>query len=73
MRVEADGADFVLHMSLPLAERAEVDAARAGDDLVVTVGHNRRVVTLPTALRRCTVVGGQFDGRELRVRFRAEL
>ena len=71
MRVAADGADFVLHMSLPLAERAEVDAARAGDDLVVTVGRNRRVITLPTALRRCAVVGGQFDGRELRVRFRA--
>jgi arsenite-transporting ATPase len=72
MRIEADGADFVLHLALPLAERAEVDAARAGDDLVVTVGPNRRVITLPTALRRCAVVGGRFDGRELRVRFRPE-
>jgi arsenite-transporting ATPase len=72
MTVAADGADFVLHLALPLAQRAEVDVARAGDDLVVTVGHNRRVITLPSALRRCTVVGGRFDGSELRVRFRPE-
>jgi arsenite-transporting ATPase len=72
MRVESDGGDFVLHLSLPLAERAEVDVARAGDDLVVTVGPNRRVLTLPSALRRCAVVGGRFDAAELRVRFRPE-
>ncbi|HET6878420.1 MAG TPA: ArsA family ATPase [Jatrophihabitans sp.] len=67
--VERDGAHFVLRMPLPLAERAGVDAARAGDDLVVTVGGHRRVLTLPSVLRRCTVVGGDFDGRTLRVRF----
>ncbi len=57
-------------MSLPLAERGAVDAARAGDDLVVSVGPHRRVLTLPSVLRRCDVVGGAFDGTELRVRFR---
>jgi arsenite-transporting ATPase len=64
-------AEHVLRMPLPLAERAEVAVARAGDDLVVTVGTNRRVLALPTMLRRCDVVGGDFDGRELTVRFRA--
>jgi arsenite-transporting ATPase len=72
MRVEHVGDEFVLHMSLPLAVRADVDAVRAGDDLVVTVGPNRRVLTLPSVLRRCTVAGGDFDGRELRVRFRRD-
>ncbi len=70
LRVEPDNADFVLRMSLPLAERGAVDAARAGDDLVVSVGPHRRVLTLPSVLRRCDVVGGAFDGTELRVRFR---
>jgi arsenite-transporting ATPase len=71
MRVEQVGPDdFVLSMSLPLARRAEVDAVRAGDDLVVSVGPHRRVLTLPSRLRRCEVAGGEFDGRELRVRFR---
>jgi arsenite/tail-anchored protein-transporting ATPase len=72
LRVEQVGDHFVLHLALPLAERADVDAVRAGDDLVVTVGPNRRVLTLPSVLRRCTVAGGEFDGRELRVRFQPD-
>lgn len=70
LRVDADGQDFVLRMRLPLVDRGEVEAARAGDDLVVTVSGNRRVLTLPSVLRRCTVVGGRFDGTYLAVRFR---
>src|SRR4051812_12110217 len=73
LRVEHVGDAFVLHLALPLAERADVDAVRAGDDLVVTVGPNRRVLTLPSVLRRCTVAGGEFDGRELRVRFQPDV
>jgi arsenite/tail-anchored protein-transporting ATPase len=72
LRVEPDGDGFVLLMTLPLAERGEVDAVRAGDDLVVTVAGRRRVLTLPGALRRCEVAGGSFDGTQLRVRFRAD-
>jgi arsenite-transporting ATPase len=72
MHIDADGDEFVLRMSLPLASRSAVDAARVGDDLVVTVSGNRRVLTLPSMLRRCTVVGGDFDGAELKVRFRPD-
>jgi arsenite-transporting ATPase len=72
MRVTSAGEEFVLHLALPLAEAGEVDAARAGDDLVVTVAGHRRVLTLPSVLRRCTVAGGAFDGRELQVRFRRD-
>ncbi len=70
LRVEPDGEEFVLRMSLPLADRGAVDAVRAGDDLVVSVGSHRRVLTLPSVLRRCDVTGGAFDGAELQVRFR---
>jgi arsenite-transporting ATPase len=72
LRVDADGNDFVLAMALPLASRSGVDVARAGDDLVVTVSGHRRVLTLPSVLRRCVVVSGDFDGTELRVRFRPD-
>ncbi len=72
LRVEPDGDGFVLLMALPLAERGEVDAVRAGDDLVVTVAGHRRVLTLPSLLRRCVVDGGSFDGTHLRVRFRPD-
>jgi arsenite-transporting ATPase len=56
-------------MPLPLASKSAVDLARAGDDLVLTVGGNRRVLTLPSVLRRFVVVGADFDDGELRVRF----
>ncbi|MDT4982022.1 MAG: arsenite/tail-anchored protein-transporting ATPase [Pseudonocardiales bacterium] len=61
--------EFLLRMPLPLASKSAVDLARAGDDLVLTVGGNRRVLTLPSVLRRCVVVGADFDDGELRVRF----
>ncbi|MDQ6849304.1 MAG: ArsA family ATPase [Actinomycetota bacterium] len=72
LRVEPAGEDFVLSLALPLAEKGAVDAARVGDDLVVTVAGHRRVLSLPSVLRRCAVVGGGFDGTTLRVRFRPD-
>jgi arsenite/tail-anchored protein-transporting ATPase len=72
LRVDADGGEFVLSMQLPLAVRSAVDVARAGDDLIVTVGGHRRVLTLPSVLRRCQVVAGDFDGAVLSVRFRPD-
>jgi arsenite/tail-anchored protein-transporting ATPase len=72
MSVDSEGEEFVLRMWLPLVERAAVDAARSGDDLVLTVAGHRRVLTLPSVLRRCEVVGGEFADRQLRVRFRPD-
>jgi arsenite-transporting ATPase len=69
MRVEPDGADFVLHLPLPLASAGEVAMARRGDDLVIEVGDQRRVVTLPSVLRRCLVLGAEVGRGELRIRF----
>lgn len=80
LRVETDGGDFLLCQRLPLALAGSVDAVRAGDDLVITVGGRRRVLALPSVLRRCVVVGGSLhssvrsgaDGSELRIRFRPD-
>lgn len=59
----------VLRLALPLVSRAEVQLARTGDDLVVTVGSYRRVVTLPSGLARHRVAGARVEAGELRVRF----
>ena len=72
MSVDADGDGYLLRMWLPLVAETSVDAARAGDDLIVTVGPHRRVLTLPSGLRRCEIVGGEFVNRELRIRFRPD-
>jgi arsenite-transporting ATPase len=60
---------FVMSLALPLARREDVDLARAGDELVVTVAGHRRVLALPSALKRCTVAGATLVDSRLRVRF----
>ncbi len=69
MRVEADGADFVLTLPLPLVSAGMVGMARREDDLLLEVGGQRRVVTLPSVLRRCIVQSAAVGSGELRVRF----
>jgi arsenite-transporting ATPase len=58
-----------LRLALPFAERSDVDLARHGDELVLTVGSHRRLLVLPTALRGMTVAGARVADGELRVRF----
>ncbi|GAB4007738.1 ArsA family ATPase [Nocardioides ultimimeridianus] len=59
-----------LRLSLPFVTRSEVDLARNGDELVVTVGSSRRLLTLPAGLARLRITGAGVTDGELRVRFR---
>ncbi|MFC9164969.1 ArsA family ATPase [Streptomyces fungicidicus] len=68
----ADDGVLVWHIPLPGARRDELDLIRRGDELVVTAGPFRRIVPLPSALRRCTVDGAALREGELRVRFRPD-
>ncbi|MFE9685240.1 ArsA family ATPase [Streptomyces sp. NPDC006285] len=65
----ADDGVLVWHIPLPGAIREELDLVRRGDELVVTAGQFRRIVALPSALRRCAVDGASLREGELRVRF----
>ena len=69
-RVTRTTQGAVLHLALPFVSRAEVGLARNGDELVVTVGSYRRLLTLPTGLARLQVAGARVEDGELRVRFR---
>lgn len=70
-RVERTTGGATLRLALPLAARADVDLARSGDDLVVTVGPHRRVLALPGVLARMQVRGARVEAGELGVRFAA--
>ena len=65
-----DSGAPMVHLALPFVTRAEVDLARNGDELVVTVGSSRRLLTLPAGLARLRVAGARVEDGELRVRFR---
>jgi arsenite-transporting ATPase len=76
-RTAGDGrsvaSTFELALHLPGVATGALDLARIGDDeLAVTVAGARRLVALPAALRRCTVVGARLDGDDLRVAFRPD-
>ncbi|MGX2997728.1 ArsA family ATPase [Streptomyces sp. JNUCC 64] len=66
-RLAEDGV-LVWDIPLPGAVREELDLLRRGDELVLTVGRFRRIVPLPSALRRCTVVGAGLRDGGLKVR-----
>ncbi len=68
-QVTRTGSGALLRLSLPNVTRAEVDLARHGDDLVVTVGSYRRLLTLPSGLSRHRVLGARVEHGELQVRF----
>jgi len=68
-RVTRTTGGAVLHLALPGASRDEVDLARHGDELVVTVGSYRRLLSLPAGLARHRVAGASVTGGVLRVRF----
>jgi arsenite-transporting ATPase len=61
-----------LRIDLPFDRRQDVDLARHGDELVVTVGAYRRLLALPVALSRHSVTGARVEDGALRVRFRFE-
>lgn len=67
-RREQEGV-LVWRLPLPGAERDGLGLVRHGDELVVTTGPFRRVLPLPSALRRCTVSGAGLHDGVLDIRF----
>ncbi|GFE17476.1 hypothetical protein Sgleb_55230 [Streptomyces glebosus] len=67
-RLATDGI-LVWRVPLPGAERRGLGLVRRGDEIVVTVGRFRRIRTLPSALRRCTVSGAGLHDGALEIRF----
>jgi arsenite-transporting ATPase len=66
-RLATDGL-LVWRLTLPAVRKDELDLVRRGDELILGVGPYRRAFPLPSAVRRCRVVGASLDEGELRVR-----
>ncbi|MDJ0383331.1 ArsA-related P-loop ATPase [Streptomyces sp. G-G2] len=67
-RTAEDGV-LVWAVPLPGAQKPDLDLVRRGDELLLTAGPFRRIVSLPSALRRCTVSGAGLHEGTLRIRF----
>lgn len=66
-RIASEGL-LVWHLPLPAVRKGELDLVRRGDELILSAGPYRRVLTLPSALRRCRVAGAALERGVLRVR-----
>jgi arsenite-transporting ATPase len=69
LSVTRSSSGTLLRLALPFVGKGEVDLARHGDELVVTVGSYRRLLSLPQGLTRHTVKGARVEGGALQVRF----
>jgi arsenite/tail-anchored protein-transporting ATPase len=69
MTVQPEDGGYLLTLPLPLVSAAEVDLKRRDDELLVSVADHRRVLSLPSVLRRCVVTGAVVRDATLRVRF----
>lgn len=72
LQVDRTDSGAVLRIALPFAQRSDVDLARHGDELVLTVGSYRRLLALPQALTRQSVAGARVVDGELQIRFAAQ-
>ena len=62
----------MLRVGAAVRPARQVQLARSGDELVLTVGGQRRRLTLPSGLRRCVAVGAAAGDGAVRVRFRPD-
>ncbi len=69
MTVRRTSSGATLQIALPFVTTSDIDLARSGDELVVTVGSHRRLLALPAALARHDVTGARVKDGVLQVRF----
>jgi arsenite-transporting ATPase len=69
MTITSTRTGAVLRLRLPFVDESDIDLARHGDELVVTVGSYRRLISLPSALARQSVAGAGFHDGALQIRF----
>lgn len=72
LRVEDAGDDVALVVSVPLADKSDLDLVRNGNELFLTIGYYRRSIVLPDSLHRRKIAGAALEDGELRITFTLE-
>ena len=68
-RLSTDDGEATLRIAVPFAERADIDLKKVGDELIVSVGGDRRTIILPSALADQRPSGAAHADGVLTVRF----
>jgi len=72
MTIDREDGGYVLTLQLPFVARGDVSLMRSGDELVITIGNQRRNVLLPQVLLGQTLKGARLDTGRLCIRFAAD-
>jgi len=72
MSIDREDGGYVLTLQLPFVARGDVSLMRSGDELVITIGNQRRSVLLPQVLLGQTLKGARLDTGRLCIRFEAD-
>jgi arsenite/tail-anchored protein-transporting ATPase len=67
--VMTENGRTVLRLRMPFAQRGDVGLKKVGSELVVTVGHEKRTIILPSALARRHPTGARLERGSLEVTF----
>ncbi len=69
MQVVTEGSDYLLLLTIPHVQSADLTLDRVGDELAVTVAGHRRLMALPGLFARCRILGAALADGVLTVRF----
>jgi arsenite/tail-anchored protein-transporting ATPase len=64
-----EGDVATLRLPIPFTEKAEIDLKKVGDELIVSVGGEKRTIILPSALAEHRPSGASFEAGTLEVTF----
>jgi arsenite-transporting ATPase len=64
-----EGDVATLRIPIPFTEKAEIDLKKVGDELIVSVGGEKRTIILPSALADHSPSGASFEAGTLKVTF----
>jgi arsenite-transporting ATPase len=68
-RIRREGEAYQWSWTLPFADPSRVWATVSGEDAILTVARARRVVALPSVLRRCQLADATMESGVLQLRF----
>ena len=69
MCVEKDGNEWLLKLSLPFAQKDEMELAFRGGELILNIKNEKRRFMVPDSLKGKDVTGAKFEAGWLQVRF----
>ena len=64
-----EGGMATLRLRIPFTEKAEIGLKKVGDELIVSVGGEKRTIILPSALADHSPTGASFEAGTLKVAF----